>query len=477
MSVCAVVVALAVGCRGSDGTVQTEQQQPPVLPTPTASPAFPDGTQSLEVTRMVGVRLGPGEANKRIGTLAINTRVLWTRTEVAPGCQEPWVEVVPRGWICSEAVKPSTRPPLAVELPRLGRGEIVPGAYGKVTAPNSLVYQFERAGGTWRERRRTPVVGSLTVRRYGEVTIGGNAYWKIAATKNHYVLSRAITTHVVSPYMGSRLGDDTGWNVPIAFVWPRPGAQHARITAQPNGAAAVRHVSRRTLLPIVDPLLLAAVRSTVRSLVGGMASLETPETPEAILVGDAEWIAAGDLRVFRPAPPPPSLLPGERWIDVDLDTQILVAFEGNQAVYATMVATGGKDTPTETGLYRIWLKESETDMNGLSGEDQYSVATVPWAQFFSPVKGLALHAAYWHDRFGNPLSHGCVNLAPRDARHLYNWTDPQVAPGWTSATGVVESPGSLIRIRSSADPSPPFKGYARKVAEIRAMRAPRKHGH
>ena len=73
----------------------------------------------------------------------------------------------------------------------------------------------------------------------------------------------------------------------------------------------------------------------------------------------------------------------------------------------------------------MWLKESEADMKGLNGEDPYSVATVPWTQFFYPDDDLALHTAYWHDQFGKPRSRGCVNLAPRDARWLYYWSDPQ----------------------------------------------------
>jgi hypothetical protein len=141
-------------------------------------------------------------------------------------------------------------------------------------------------------------------------------------------------------------------------------------------------------------------------------------------------------------------------------------------VYATMVSSGAKDTPTETGVYRIWIKESEADMKGLNGEDPYSVATVPWTQFFSPEKGLALHTAYWHDRFGNQRSHGCVNLAPRDARWLYFWSDPQVPPGWTMAAGVVEAPGSVVRVRSKDEPDPEVKGYAKKVLESRQQNAP-----
>jgi hypothetical protein len=242
--------------------------------------------------------------------------------------------------------------------------------------------------------------------------------------------------------------------VPVAFVWPRSGYKQAWITAKSTGAGAVRQVAARTPLGIVE-----------------VARDPKTSAPTAYRIGEGEWIRAADVRVFQPSPPPPLLQKGERWIDVDLDNQILVAFEGDVPVYATMVSTGGKDTPTETGLYRMWVKESEADMKGLNGEDPYSVATVPWTQFFSPEKGLALHTAYWHDQFGVRRSHGCVNLAPRDARWLYFWSDPQVPPGWTMAAGVVEAPGSIVRVRTKDEPNPPLRGDAKKVAEARQMNA------
>jgi hypothetical protein len=105
----------------------------------------------------------------------------------------------------------------------------------------------------------------------------------------------------------------------------------------------------------------------------------------------------------------------------------------------------------------------------MADQPSYSVATVPWTQFYK--KDFALHTAYWHDRFGTPRSHGCVNLSPADARFLYFWSEPSVPPGWSMAHGVTERPGSLIRVRSAADPSPTPKGYAAKVASEAAPAA------
>ncbi|HEY1813416.1 MAG TPA: L,D-transpeptidase [Kofleriaceae bacterium] len=504
------VVVILAACRGS------EQPAPAPAPTKPAAepeavtaaqpvPDFPEGTRSLELVRTVGVRLEPADDGKRIGTVSIDTRVGWTRTASGKGCEKPWIEISPRGWICGDYVKPSVKPPYGQEVPGLDRGEIVPGTYGKVTAPGATLFALEKPekkkkpdrgqrSGTRDDRKKGPVrspdepdvakpphmvqsdpiIGSLNVRDYDDVTVDGRLYWKVAQKDNQYVLASTITKHVPSRFVGGRLGDDTGLDGPpplegfhegsgsaaappelptIAFVMPRGGMLEAWTTAKPN-LGVVRQLPARTLVSIRE------------------VQLAKDGKPAAYRIGDAEWMSPADLRVFAPAPPPPTLEKGERWIDVDLDDEILVAYEGDLPVYATLVSSGAKDTPTETGVYRMWLKESEADMKGLNGEDPYSVATVPWTQFFSPEKGLALHTAYWHDGFGHARSHGCVNLAPRDARWLYFWSDPQVPPGWTMAAGVVEAPGSIVRIRSAADPNPELKGYAKKVAEARAEPSP-----
>ena len=109
----------------------------------------------------------------------------------------------------------------------------------------------------------------------------------------------------------------------------------------------------------------------------------------------------------------------ERWIDVNLTTQTLIAYEGDTAVYNALVSSGVWDHPTVTGQFRIWLRYESQTMNGaLLGYDYY-LENVPYVMYF--FEDYAIHGAYWHNNFGTPMSHGCVNVHPTDAAWLYNW--------------------------------------------------------
>jgi len=179
-----------------------------------------------------------------------------------------------------------------------------------------------------------------------------------------------------------------------------------------------------------------------------------------VRINDAEWIARADLRVAALATPPPGAGPDDRWFDIDLDEQILVAYEGERPVYATLVSTGKWRHETPTAIARVASKLERAHM--VSDTDEpYSVADVPWTMYYD--HNFALHTAYWHDGFGGQRSHGCINLAPRDARALYHWSSPDVPPGWTAVYGDADNPGSLIRVRSRAVPAPALRGYARTM--------------
>jgi L,D-transpeptidase catalytic domain len=209
------------------------------------------------------------------------------------------------------------------------------------------------------------------------------------------------------------------------------------------------------------------------------------------------WLRADDIGVVTPpAEWPDWAEKGEKWIDVSLDQQTLVLYEGKRPWYATLVSTGRdrngdpKTTlSTIQGKFRLQskhiaaamdsdenssvaggtrahtatvssdaaatiarLKEAEENGDKLDADDQrrllnikkgrdpeygitvrrgaknFELRDVPWIQYFAA--GYALHGAYWHDVFGIPRSHGCINLAPIDARLVFRWTDPPLPEGW-----------------------------------------------
>ncbi len=140
-------------------------------------------------------------------------------------------------------------------------------------------------------------------------------------------------------------------------------------------------------------------------------------------------VARGDVRVARLRKRPDGVPPGARWIHFALSEQTLVAYEGDRPVYATLISSGKKPHNTPTGLYRIYAKHRSVTMRGPDPDKGwYYIEEVPWTQFYH--HGFAVHGAYWHDRFGHTKSHGCTNLAPADARWLFQWTRPRLPTGW-----------------------------------------------
>ncbi len=159
-------------------------------------------------------------------------------------------------------------------------------------------------------------------------------------------------------------------------------------------------------------------------------------------VGDSQWVDQRQLGVVRASTRPASVGPNDKWIDVNLYEQTLAAYEGDRMVYATLISSGLPQWPTPPGLYQVWAKVTDWKMSGRDGlPDYYYLEDVPWILYFN--KGVALHAAYWHDKFGAPHSHGCVNLSPQDAKWLFDWATPN--PGssaWTLSTA--DNPGTWV---------------------------------
>lgn len=132
------------------------------------------------------------------------------------------------------------------------------------------------------------------------------------------------------------------------------------------------------------------------------------------------------VRIAKRRARPAGIPANAAWIHVDIGEQILGAYLGDEWKFATLVSTGDLENPTPLGLFRLHQKTQAMTMYGDQPQN-YRVEGVDHVQFF--VGGYALHSAYWHDRFGERGSHGCVNLSPSDARTLFEWAPPSMPIG------------------------------------------------
>jgi lipoprotein-anchoring transpeptidase ErfK/SrfK len=176
--------------------------------------------------------------------------------------------------------------------------------------------------------------------------------------------------------------------------------------------------------------------------VGSTRYLETSE---------GTWLKAAHVRVAEPGPLPANLGPDERWIDVDLSSQTLVAFVGTRPVFATLISSGKeskdkeKDHRTPTGEWRVREKHLTTTMDGdgsVAGDLPYSIEDVPYVMYYH--RAYALHGAFWHGNYGVQMSHGCVNLSPTDAKWLYFFSSPDARAGFHGLWSRPEGSGTRV---------------------------------
>lgn len=168
-------------------------------------------------------------------------------------------------------------------------------------------------------------------------------------------------------------------------------------------------------------------------------------------LASGDWIRDAHVRVTTPGPRPKEVGETERWIDVDISEQTLVVFEGDRPIYATLISSGkeskvkDKDHSTPRGMWRVREKHTVSTMDGngtAAGDMPYSIEDVPYIMYFH--KSYATHGAFWHQNFGSQMSHGCVNLAPLDAKWLYFNTAPAVPSGMHGAWSSEARPGSWV---------------------------------
>lgn len=147
----------------------------------------------------------------------------------------------------------------------------------------------------------------------------------------------------------------------------------------------------------------------------GARANNTPALPQKFSYNDPNGASAplGDV-----VPKPPT---SGKWIDVNVTTQTVTAYEGSTPVKSVVASTGVARTPTVLGTYKIYRKIQSQTMSGGSQAmgDYYYLPNVTDVMYF--YRGYALHGTYWHSNFGRPMSHGCVNLTLADAKWFFEW--------------------------------------------------------
>jgi hypothetical protein len=388
----------------------------------------------------------PSGDAERAGIIGKGARAIRKHTALSSGtgCESGrWIEIEPRGWACETSAAITTERPSAAVNARFALHDesyddrLVPGVYATVRGKNIQAFDSREDAVAGNGRA---LVGSNSVRLSGSVTVDGKRY--LRTSRGDLIESTAIRRFSPSTFRGIAIDD--GDEMP---AWIRSHDRPrepvvARDAPSPRGRR-IAELAPRTVVTIHET---SADRRFVR-------------------ISDREWVSRRDVRVATLADPPPGTNPDEKWFDVDLDEQVVVAYEGTRPVYATLVSTGKRKHRTPTRITRIASKLVRATMNSdTDGDEVYSVADVPWTMYYDD-NGYALHTSYWHDGFGGPRSHGCINLAPRDARALFYWSSPDVPPGWIAVYGDECNPGSLVRVRSSGDRLPAFRGYARRLRE------------
>ena len=174
-------------------------------------------------------------------------------------------------------------------------------------------------------------------------------------------------------------------------------------------------------------------------------------------VGDGRWIDQTNVSLVNYTERPDDIPANAKWTKVDLYEQSFAAYEGDQMVYASLISSGLNQWATRQGVFQVWDRYNQVKMSGAEGQvDYYFVEDVPYTMYFDELKGIALHGAYWHDRFGYKHSHGCVNMPPRDAEWVWNWSEGDDEPLWV---WVFESdPTNILRSPNLGKPSKATNG-------------------
>lgn len=383
--------------------------------------AVPVSIQGVEVLRAEEpIYSAASSASTRRGTAALGARLPLFGAQLGPGCGGRWFSIAADAFVCEDGVALSTEAPLGLGPSSEPSVDGLPYRYYFVNRDGSFGYDaLSTAEDGVPNAQLQPGFG-VAVQRIAEKNSGDTFG---LTSRGFWLPMRVLTPVAPTQFRGSAWSEDLAWVV-------RDGAP---LFSAPGKRKAGATLERLTTVSILET--------------------SAGKAPRYVKIGEGAWLRGEDVRSPSRAAPPAEIRPGERWLDVDLARQTLLAYQGETPILATLISSGrgakGSETATPPGLHRIWVKLRTSDMDNienLAARENYAIEAVPWVMFFQ--RGYGLHGTFWHRRFGEVKSHGCVNLAPRDGEQLFNWTAPRLFPGWTAVLPTPREPGTLVRVRA-----------------------------
>lgn len=265
--------------------------------------------------------------------------------------------------------------------------------------------------------QRLVIPGATTASNIGSTVKVTGANAPLPSGDGYYTVGRGDTLSQIAKSNGLSLADLMRLNgiTNPNFIWV---GQRVRLTARVAPVTTEKESKPKladTIYVFKAGDSLATIAQEHNTTVQALLNANGLPSENFVWVGQRLRIQAGPKPSqgginFAAAP-----ADGRRWIEVNLSSQTLTAWQGEVAVMHTYISSGLGATPTVTGRFTVGRKYSSQRMVGPG----YDLPGVPWVMYF--YGGYAIHGAYWHNNFGRPMSHGCVNMSVGDSQLLYNW--------------------------------------------------------
>jgi L,D-transpeptidase-like protein len=389
------------------------------------APAPAESPRVYAKTRFVWIRQEPDSSKQWIGYMwtGESAKLVTGRPVYGPGCMS-WYAVEPVGFVCVDGLRATLDPRdagyVAAQKYAADLSSAWPHQYGeaqkltRLFAVDGSPLTFPNLPSSVHDSRTELRRGS-TVAFVSEVRAGGQDY--LLGADLSYVPKERVTALPHYEFHGLELGADV--KLPLALF---RGRDRPKLERKGDGFIETGHSFAR----------LSHVALTGKTEdQAGERYLETAE---------GSWVRAKQAVVPTPSDGPPwgSATPKGRgtWIEVSVNGGWLIAYENSTPVFVTLISPGrgGAAKPDEDPI-----AEARTPLGAFPISGKFATATmeapgnlihsaVPWTQNFSGPH--ALHAAYWHDDWGNPKSGGCINVSPLDGKRLFAWTEPALPDGW-----------------------------------------------